>query len=584
MSTRCSNSFLATLLRAFAGSMLLAAVTHAAPQARQGRVLIETRSQVAIPHAIVRVADVAEVSGGQADVRRFVSHLDLDEIDTAPGNVQIRKSQIRLRLRLAGLKETDFQLVGTAETSVRREHAKLNDQAVIRALRGPLAEAWQLNEDTIHIRLERPLAESVKKQISFDAQSRLEPLLPTDIQPGRLRPTIGVYRNEQLIDTFAVPVNVYVEQLVAVARRSLKVGERLTIDNVLFQRQRLIGPSATQTVASQGLGQYVQRPLRANELIKVFDISTELPVEKRTPVAKPTRTSKSSAERTVVRSRTPVIVVARRGTLRGDRPLGRTHQERQSGRCCAGTQSFIQSNCVWHLGNAQRSRSEVLNRLDKQGQSTPNPMKRTPHKAMAQALLLVIAMLSCLVATATAQAQSIWKHRRASMVNLTGDTAARQIGDLITIVVSEATDVANRDQRQLGKTSDTAFNMDFSSTGDVGSGAGTFDFSKDSNRNFSGQSQFTVAQELTDRVTVEILDMRPNGVYVLGGKRQRLVAGETRTLLISGVVRDIDIGPSNTVRSQHIANFKIAYEGDGPESSFTNQGWAGRFVNKIWPF
>ena len=90
--------------------------------------------------------------------------------------------------------------------------------------------------------------------------------------------------------------------------------------------------------------------------------------------------------------------------------------------------------------------------------------------------------------------------------------------------------------------------------------------------------------EGSNRITVRILDILPNGNFVIGGKRQRLVAGEIRTLLISGTVRELDVSPNNTVSSQRIADFKICYDGDGPETSFVNQGWAGRFINKIWPF
>ncbi|MCA9160926.1 MAG: flagellar basal body L-ring protein FlgH, partial [Planctomycetales bacterium] len=97
-------------------------------------------------------------------------------------------------------------------------------------------------------------------------------------------------------------------------------------------------------------------------------------------------------------------------------------------------------------------------------------------------------------------------------------------------------------------------------------------------------SQYSVAQEFSDKITVQIIDVMPNGNLLLGGRRQRMVAGEIRTLIVSGMVRENDIGPNNTVSSGLIANFKVAYEGDGPESSFTQQGWASRFVNKIWPF
>ena len=199
-----------------------------------------------------------------------------------------------------------------------------------------------------------------------------------------------------------------------------------------------------------------------------------------------------------------------------------------------------------------------------------------------KSFLFVLAIL--VGVSTTVDAQSLWQHRNPRLTNMYADTAARRVGDLVTIVVNEATDVENRDQRQLAKSTDTQFNLDFSATGDVGSGAGTFDFQKNSNREFDGQSQYSVAQEFTDQITVQLLDSRPNGNLVVGGRRTRTVGGELRTLVISGVIRTLDINPNNSVSSRHVANFKICYEGDGPESSFTTQGWAGRLVNKIWPF
>lgn len=181
-------------------------------------------------------------------------------------------------------------------------------------------------------------------------------------------------------------------------------------------------------------------------------------------------------------------------------------------------------------------------------------------------------------------AQSLWTHHVPKYESLFADTSARGIGDLVTIVIRETTDVQNRDQRSMDKNADTSFNLDFSSTGDVGEGIGTLDINKSSARAFDGSSQLSVAQELEDRITVQIIDKLPNGNLVLGGRRTRTVAGEIRTLVISGTVREVDIGPDNSIRSQHVANFQVCYEGNGPQTSFTRQGWAGRFMNKIWPF
>jgi flagellar L-ring protein precursor FlgH len=183
-----------------------------------------------------------------------------------------------------------------------------------------------------------------------------------------------------------------------------------------------------------------------------------------------------------------------------------------------------------------------------------------------------------------AAGQSLWANRQPQRAYLFADTASRHVGDLVTIIISENTDVENRDQRKMNKSAETKFNLDFSSGGDLGEGEGNLDINKSSSRAFNGNSQFDVEQEFLDRITVEVVDIQPNGNLVLGGRRKRLVAGEQRTLIVSGIARAVDISPDNTIRSQHIANFQVCYEGDGPQTSFTRQGWAGRFLNKVWPF
>jgi flagellar basal body L-ring protein FlgH len=46
----------------------------------------------------------------------------------------------------------------------------------------------------------------------------------------------------------------------------------------------------------------------------------------------------------------------------------------------------------------------------------------------------------------------------------------------------------------------------------------------------------------------------------------------------------VDIGPYNMLLSHSIADFQLIYEGHGPESSYTNHGWLGKAMNRLWPF
>ena len=106
----------------------------------------------------------------------------------------------------------------------------------------------------------------------------------------------------------------------------------------------------------------------------------------------------------------------------------------------------------------------------------------------------------------------------------------------------------------------------------------------DSSRAFDGNSQYRVAQEFSDLISVAVVEVFPNGYLRVRGSRTRTVADEQRKLQVSGIVRPSDIMPDNSVRSQYVANLKICYIGCGSESHFTNQGWAARALNHVWPF
>jgi len=168
------------------------------------------------------------------------------------------------------------------------------------------------------------------------------------------------------------------------------------------------------------------------------------------------------------------------------------------------------------------------------------------------------------------------------------DTQARRVGDLLTIIVNENTDVANEDARSLNKDTkaNSKLDLSFAAAGIFGNSNGTLtnDDGAESDREFAGDSSFSSAREFSDRVTVAVLDVLPNGNLVVGGRRRVIVENDARSLVVSGVVRSRDISADNTVPSRYVSQFEMYYEGQGVESKFVNQGWLGRAVNWVWPF
>jgi flagellar L-ring protein precursor FlgH len=81
-----------------------------------------------------------------------------------------------------------------------------------------------------------------------------------------------------------------------------------------------------------------------------------------------------------------------------------------------------------------------------------------------------------------------------------------------------------------------------------------------------------------------VVDTLPNGNLVISGERSVGLEGDNRKLVLSGVVRSVDVSRDNVVSSQMVSNLKIRYEADqGAEKSFINQGWLGRKLNRLWP-
>lgn len=201
---------------------------------------------------------------------------------------------------------------------------------------------------------------------------------------------------------------------------------------------------------------------------------------------------------------------------------------------------------------------------------------------------IVCGCAALLISGSAVRGESLWQKRTPERGFLFYDSKARNIGDNVTVVIAQNTDVANKEGRNLQKATTTRGSFDVAGQADGGFGdqdakAG-LDLNATSSRKFDGGATYSAAQEFTDRMTVTVMDVLPNGNMVISGQRRLRVAGEERTLLLSGVIRGLDIGPDNTIHSRYISELRLDYETGGPSQKFTRQGWLGRAVNAVWPF
>lgn len=219
---------------------------------------------------------------------------------------------------------------------------------------------------------------------------------------------------------------------------------------------------------------------------------------------------------------------------------------------------------------------------------TGAPLGRRRLQVRSSRLVLGCLALGGLAVPSELRAESLWASRSPQFVSYTADTKARAVGDIITIVITESTAINNSENTQLSKNANSSGALDLETSTEGGLGlhgaAGTFDLTSSAGRGYQGGASYKDTRAFTDRVSVTVVDVLPNGNLVVSGDRMIDFGRDQRTLHVSGVIRPLDISPDNSVSSRFVAEFSASYVGEGDQRRFTRQGWFSRAVNRAWPF
>jgi flagellar L-ring protein precursor FlgH len=171
------------------------------------------------------------------------------------------------------------------------------------------------------------------------------------------------------------------------------------------------------------------------------------------------------------------------------------------------------------------------------------------------------------------------------MVGLGADPRARHLNDLVTIRVVESINAAGTADAQLNKNSAASASVSqlfgvekklpsmVDPTNLVTAGADT---------KFKGGGVTTRTGELTAILTATIVEVLPNGYLVLEGAREIEINGDRQMVVLTGVVRPVDIGKDNVVLSPSIGQLRIRYFGRGLIKDNLKPGWLIRALNKIF--
>ena len=205
-----------------------------------------------------------------------------------------------------------------------------------------------------------------------------------------------------------------------------------------------------------------------------------------------------------------------------------------------------------------------------------------PRRARIPTSVVIAAVFSVLFAAAFAHGGSIWAKKDKNNRNPYADDTARNIGDVLTIKIAEASKVDNKAKRDLQKDATKSNTFD----GRIGNltDLGEFGLSASSSNKTNGKADYKDERTFEDSITVTVVDIQPNGNLVVMGVRNRNIGGDTQVIEVSGVVRPSDIMFDNTIKSTQVADFRLVSKNGGIADPYTKPGWFSQLLDIVWPF
>ncbi|WP_150679340.1 flagellar basal body L-ring protein FlgH [Pandoraea pneumonica] len=159
---------------------------------------------------------------------------------------------------------------------------------------------------------------------------------------------------------------------------------------------------------------------------------------------------------------------------------------------------------------------------------------------------------------------------------------AHRVGDLLTIQVAETTTGTNKAQSNVTRNASVTAKSAKDNGADsllerwfnIGSSASAF----------QGNGTTSSSSAMTATIAVAIVEVLPNGAYVVGGEKQVMQGRNLETFRFTGVVNKFDIQPGNVVASSKVGQAKVARVEDGQVADGANGGWLQHVLLGVSPF
>lgn len=199
-------------------------------------------------------------------------------------------------------------------------------------------------------------------------------------------------------------------------------------------------------------------------------------------------------------------------------------------------------------------------------------------------LLITIAIIITTIVSVNAESLftlGASQHYQGTPRSLFGGVQARQIGDLISIIMSE--NISMNDNLSYSSAKESTTTDTFTTFLNKWFGLSV----KDSNgyggsNEVSNSANGSRAMTIGDRIAVQVVQQLPNGNLSVQGKKTLVNGNERMDFIVTGVVDPRWLNVNGEIYSYNVSNLQFALSGRGSISRSQNEGIFNRFIRYLF--
>jgi flagellar L-ring protein precursor FlgH len=167
--------------------------------------------------------------------------------------------------------------------------------------------------------------------------------------------------------------------------------------------------------------------------------------------------------------------------------------------------------------------------------------------------------------------------------DLTRDLRANEVGDLVTVLVSDRASALAKGTSNTTRKSSAAASV----TGIAGLTSPRLSnlLNLSNNNQLQGQGETSRDMTITTTVTARVIQVTPGGNLLIEGLKNVGVNSEKQSVSLRGIIRPVDLTSANTIRSDQVANLTIQINGKGVVGDSIRRPWfLYRLLMGLLPF